>query len=132
MIAIVHSIYLQSVHALALNAGLMDNDAERYCSTKTSQNKIVLTCYFNTVKNVNTSIGHNIVFLKNTLRIDIDTNEITPDINLPKVYFTNEQRVLLTNLKLLIILIALERNILLHFILPSYEIKCLITNIATL
>ena len=25
MIAIVHSIYSQSVHALALNAGLMDN-----------------------------------------------------------------------------------------------------------
>ena len=33
MIAIVHSIYSQSVHALALNAGLMDNDAERYCTT---------------------------------------------------------------------------------------------------
>ena len=34
MIAIVHStsIYSQSVHALALNAGLMDNNAERYCS----------------------------------------------------------------------------------------------------
>ena len=32
MIAIVHSIYSQSVHALALYAGLMDNDAERYCS----------------------------------------------------------------------------------------------------
>ena len=32
MIAIVHSIYSQSVQALALNAGLMDNDAERYCS----------------------------------------------------------------------------------------------------
>ena len=32
MIAIVHSIYSQSVHALALNAGLMDNDAERYCT----------------------------------------------------------------------------------------------------
>ena len=31
MIAIVHSIYSHSVHALALNAGLMDNDAERYC-----------------------------------------------------------------------------------------------------
>ena len=33
MIAIVHSIYSQSVHAPALNAGLMDNDAERYCIT---------------------------------------------------------------------------------------------------
>ena len=31
MTAIVHSIYSQSVHALALNAGSMDNDAERYC-----------------------------------------------------------------------------------------------------
>ena len=33
MIAIVHSIYLQSVHVPALDAGLMDNDAERYCIT---------------------------------------------------------------------------------------------------
>ena len=32
MIAIVHSIYSQSVHAPALNAGLMDNDAERNCT----------------------------------------------------------------------------------------------------
>ena len=32
MIAIVHSIYSQSVHTPALNAGLMDNDAERYCT----------------------------------------------------------------------------------------------------
>ena len=32
MIAIVHSIYSQSVHAPALDAGLMDNDAERYCN----------------------------------------------------------------------------------------------------
>ena len=31
MIAIVHSIYSQSVHALALNAGSMDNDAGQYC-----------------------------------------------------------------------------------------------------
>ena len=31
MIAIVHSIYSQSVHTPALNAGLMDNDAEQYC-----------------------------------------------------------------------------------------------------
>ena len=31
MIAIVHSIYSQSVHAPALDDGLMDNDAERYC-----------------------------------------------------------------------------------------------------
>ena len=32
MIAIVHSIYSQSVHAPASHAGLMDNEAERYCS----------------------------------------------------------------------------------------------------
>ena len=36
MIAIVHSIYSQSVHAPALHAGLMDNDAERDCMTKQS------------------------------------------------------------------------------------------------
>ena len=34
MIAIVHSIYPQSVHKLALNTGSMDNDAGRYCSAK--------------------------------------------------------------------------------------------------
>ena len=33
MIAIVHSIYSQSVHAPALDAGLMDNDAEQYCTS---------------------------------------------------------------------------------------------------
>ena len=32
MIAIVQSIYSQSVHAPARDAGLMDNDAERYCN----------------------------------------------------------------------------------------------------
>ena len=32
MIAIVHSIYSQSVHAPARDAGLIDNDAERYCN----------------------------------------------------------------------------------------------------
>ena len=32
MVAIVHSIYSQSVPAPALNAGLIDNDAERYCT----------------------------------------------------------------------------------------------------
>ena len=66
---------------------------------KTSQNKIVLTCYRNAVRNANTPIGHNIAFLRNMLGIDIDNNEITPDISLPKVYLTNEQRVLLSNFK---------------------------------
>ena len=64
---------------------------------KTSQNEIVLTCYRNAVRNTNTPIGQNVAFLRNTLRIDIDNNKITPDISLPKVYFTNEQRVLLSN-----------------------------------
>ena len=33
------------------------------------------------------------------ISIDINNNEITPDISLPKVYVTNEQRVLLSNKK---------------------------------
>ena len=33
MVAIVHSIYSQSVQAPARDAGLMDNDAERYCTS---------------------------------------------------------------------------------------------------
>ena len=69
---------------------------------KTSQNKIVLTFYRNAVRNANTPIGHNIAFLRNTLGTDIDNYEITPDISLPEVDFTNEQRVLLSILKLLI------------------------------
>ena len=43
MIAIVHSIYSQSVHALALDAGLMDNDAERYCKYRKRNNKFATT-----------------------------------------------------------------------------------------
>ena len=77
----------------------------------------------------NTPIGHNIVFLRYTLGIDIYTIEITPDITLLKVYFTNEQRVLLSNLKLLI---AVRNGDFILPYLPSYEIECLITNIATL
>ena len=55
---------------------------------KTSQIVIVLTCYRNAVRNANTPIGHNtcIAFLRSTLGIDIDNNEIMPDISLPKVY----------------------------------------------
>ena len=56
---------------------------------KTSQNEIVLTCYRNAVRNANTPIGHNIVFLRNTLGIDFDNNEITLDISLLKVHLTN-------------------------------------------
>ena len=69
---------------------------------KTSQNEIVLTCYRNAVRNANTPIGHNLAFLINTLGIDIDNNKISPDISLPTVYFTIEQRVLLSNIELLI------------------------------
>ena len=36
MISIVHSIYTQSVHTLALNAGSMDKDAGRYCTLLSS------------------------------------------------------------------------------------------------
>ena len=92
---------------------------------KTSQNEIVLTCY----RNAREPIGHNIPFLRNTLGIDIDNNEITPDISLPKVYLTNEQIVLLSNLKMLLDI----RNG--DFTLPhlsSSEIECLITDIATM
>ena len=74
-------------------------------------------------------IMHNIAFLRNTLGIDIDNNEITPNISLPKVLFTNEQCVLLSNLK---VLIAVRNE---DFTLPylaSYEIEFRITNIATL
>ena len=96
---------------------------------KTSQNEIVLTCYRNAVRNANTPIGHNIAFLRNTLGIDIDNNEITPDISLPKVCLTNEQSVLLSNLKMLL---AVRNG---DFTLPHLsfsEIECLITDIATM
>ena len=88
----------------------------------TSQNEIVLTCYRNTVRNTNRPIG-----LKKTLGIDIDNNEITPDISLLKMYLANDQRVLLSNLKMLI---AFRNG---DFTLPylsSSEIKFLITDIA--
>ena len=89
---------------------------------KTCQNEIVLTCYRNGVRNANTPIGHNITFLRNTLGINIDNKEITPDISLPKVYVTKEQHVLLSNLKMLI---AVRNG---DFTLPylsSSEIECI-------
>ena len=46
MIAIVHSIYSQSVHALVLNAGSMDNDAGRYCNCKFMQHAIFFSNIF--------------------------------------------------------------------------------------
>ena len=96
---------------------------------KTSQNENVITCYCNSVRNANTPIGLNIAFLRNTLGIDIDNNEITPNISLPKVYFTDEQRVLLLTLKLLI---AVRNGDFTLLYLSSYEIEYLITNMATL
>ena len=50
---------------------------------KTSHNEIVLTCYRNAVRNAITPIGHNIAFLRNTLGIDIDNNEITLTKSVP-------------------------------------------------
>ena len=55
MIAIVHSIYSQSVHAPARDAGLMDNDAERYCTMScctiySSWNNFL--CHMNVIINV--------------------------------------------------------------------------------
>ena len=54
MIAIVHSIYSQSVHAPALNTGLMDNDAEGYCTSishhqykRDNQEKVERTTIYN-------------------------------------------------------------------------------------
>ena len=48
MIAIVHSIYSQSVHVPALDAGLMNNDAERYCSKVHIKTLVI---FFKIVKN---------------------------------------------------------------------------------
>ena len=90
---------------------------------------MVLTYYRNAVRNANTLIRHNIAVLRNTLGFNIDNNDITPGISLPTVYFTNEQRVLLSNLK---VLIAVRNG---DYTLPyllSCEIESLITNIATL
>ena len=39
MIAIVQSIYPQPVHAPVLDAGLMNNDAERYCTCCSDENR---------------------------------------------------------------------------------------------
>ena len=50
MIVIVHSIYSQSVHEPALNAGLMDKDAERYCFQLVSMcilNRYTVTYMYN-------------------------------------------------------------------------------------
>ena len=55
---------------------------------KNSQNEIVLTC-FRDALNANTPIWNNIAFLRNTFGIDIDSNEITPFINLSSMYLTN-------------------------------------------
>ena len=97
---------------------------------KTRQNEIVLTCCRNVVRNANTPVEHNIAFLRNTLGMDIDNNEIMPDISLPKVYLTNEQSVLLSNLKMLIA--VRNRDFTLPY-LSSSEIECqTITDIATL
>ena len=47
MIAIVHSIYSQSVHAPASHARLMDNEAERYCTHYTVIKQLYTQCKIN-------------------------------------------------------------------------------------
>ena len=59
MIAIVHSIYSQSVHAPALDAGLMDNDAERYCTNNYSKCIVFVTPH---------------ICLKYQIKADIESN----------------------------------------------------------
>ena len=77
----------------------------------------------------NAPIGYNIVFSRNTIRIDIVNNEITPFINSTTVQLTNEQHVLLSNLKMLL---ALRNGVAILSYLSSYDIQCLITYLATL
>ena len=45
MIAIVHSIYSQSVDAPASHAGLMDNESERYCMSEKCTKKLLTRIY---------------------------------------------------------------------------------------
>ena len=122
------------VLGLLMNEPHISYQLQRRCirflhNMKTSQNEIVVTCYCYAIRNANTTIGRNIAFLRNTLGIHIDNNEITPDISLPKVYLTNEQRVLLSNLKMLI---AVRNRDFTLSCLSSSEIECLITDLATL
>ena len=51
MITIVYSIYSKSVQASALEAGLMDNDAERYCTVDVlcSRHTVDVLCSRHTV-----------------------------------------------------------------------------------
>ena len=58
MIAIVHSIYSQSVHEPASHARLMDNEAERYCSTELNTVSIIIQ-YNNITKH--NQLVHNIL-----------------------------------------------------------------------
>ena len=67
----------------------------------------------------------NIAFLRNTFGIDIINNEITPCNNLPTVHLTIEQY---NNLKMLI---AVRNGDATSSFLSSYDIECLITNLAT-
>ena len=46
MITIVHSVYSQSVHALALNAGSMDNEAGRYCTSSIKKLSHIVQCNY--------------------------------------------------------------------------------------
>ena len=75
MIAIVYSIYSLSVHAPARDAGLMDNDAERYCTTLIVVSIIIYvdrlycitrdnqTNYYSTIELIQLLIFHRLMFL---------------------------------------------------------------------
>ena len=61
MIAIVHSIYSQSVHALALNAGSMDNDAGRYCMTGGSIHLLTFASKQETILLKSSKLNHDYI-----------------------------------------------------------------------
>ena len=74
MIAIVHSIYSQSVHAPARDAGLMDNEAERYCTIQDTH----IIYGGNTTRNYiycNKSITHlgniSVLFVQKTVNCEL-------------------------------------------------------------
>ena len=66
MIAIVHSIYSQPVHAPALDAGLMDNDAERYCTSRHYDilYQTLVTMYIGNLCDTDSGRFHSIGFLE--------------------------------------------------------------------
>ena len=91
MIAIVHSIYSQSVHAPALDSRLMDNDAERYCSMCIACGYIIIfyvKIYVNFLGIFQENIHHNAPHFQNFLGAasvihDNMFSEISQELNTP-------------------------------------------------